>query len=1335
MKLKLYLLVPMAVVCHLLSFAQSDIQIKIVDDPSKMPKGSQEKQLNIYANCPDDITVYADPGKQGADVYWNPITVSTSCSYCTNPIPNCVYMGDFNGHQYYCSLFLSDRDGAEAYALNHGGYLSSINSNAENSFLASQLIDTRAYIGLSDEHQEGEHLWDNNDPVSFTNWDSFEPDDTDRSQNAVELKSSGKWNDCSKYPPKEFIIEFPCLDGTLESGLSNGSFFPLGTTEVRYRFRDACGYETICSFHVTVLSHKSIYIHCSDDIVTQCQKGLNGAYVHWPYPTATTDCDCNFHMPDCIDMGWQGHKQFFCSLFSTSWNDAENWARAQNSNLVIIENEAENMHLASQIQRINAYIGLHDENGNGNFTWVDGRTPNYTNWEPGEPSNIGQNRYVELQPDGQWKTTPGNNGKEFICEKKCLQIHQTSGPRNGGFFPVGMTTVSYRATDACGNSKSCSFKVTVQGGTSIECPDDIYVDCNPSWQGNYVHWEEPEVHSCCNDCIAGHPINGFIYMGARNGQAYYCSTFEENWLNAEQFCQSRGGHLVSIASDTENDFLANMLQTQQALIGLSDQNSEGFFEWSDGSNYNYNHFPSWGSGNTNQRDFVVLTPNGHWDMVDRYTKKEFIMKIPCTHVSQIEGPSNGSFFDEGRHRITYKVEDGCGSSSTCSFYVHVSDCCDKDFTLHCPPDYRGCPGDATDPSNTGEAAIDQIQQCSGVDINYYDEVDEFSPCDIMIERTWVARIPGEPDSEQECVQWIDLLDDEKPYFTDVPADLTLCPGENIPQGLAWAEDNCGDATIQFRDSLGAGNCNTGQINYRIYTATDPCGNEKEYIQRVFFRPDSLAPVISGCPGDIDVQVQDGDCEKKVYWQEPMATDDCGAAILSSNFQPGDVFPEGITHVEYTAEDGCRNRSVCQFKIKVSCTDSIDCGAPQIICPPDYTACPGSPIHPIHTGMPIIIADTANCGDYEVEFWDEYNTQGNCSGAEFFWRVWDVYYFDNPDSVAKCQQKISLEDMEAPYFENCPADILIQSDSCCEKQVYWQPPIAKDSCGLQSVRSNYDPGDYFAPGSTTVTYTAEDLCGNVSTCSFEIVVDCDQFTGYCSSRALSSAESWIESIQINEWDKTTGNNCGYFKQGNSGMIFNKTQAYFVDLIPGSHRQTARGVWRAWIDLNQDEDFEDALEELVRPVQISNGTYSDNFYIPSNALEGTTVLRISYQQMDEYRTSDVQQCCGNYAMGEVEDYQVQIRSTTDVVENIQYESNLEIYPNPSSGQFEYQLTLKKISDINIIIYNSLGQIVYKKTLNDKRDLKDILDISNQKAGSYFLKIETGQESFYKKLVLIR
>ena len=47
-------------------------------------------------------------------------------------------------------------------------------------------------------------------------------------------------------------------------------------------------------------------------------------------------------------------------------------------------------------------------------------------------------------------TSPGN-----------VSIAQIAGPINGSFFPIGVTNITYRATDDCGNTKDCSFSVIV----------------------------------------------------------------------------------------------------------------------------------------------------------------------------------------------------------------------------------------------------------------------------------------------------------------------------------------------------------------------------------------------------------------------------------------------------------------------------------------------------------------------------------------------------------------------------------------------------------------------------------------------------------------------------------------------------------------------------------------------------------------------------------------------------------------------------------------------------------------------------------------------------------
>src|SRR5438094_6466264 len=53
----------------------------------------------------------------------------------------------------------------------------------------------------------------------------------------------------------------------------------------------------------------------------------------------------------------------------------------------------------------------------------------------------------------------------------CPPVMLTSAHSPYDFFPVGMTTVTYTATDAKGNTATCSFTVTVDPG-----PFEMYLD-------------------------------------------------------------------------------------------------------------------------------------------------------------------------------------------------------------------------------------------------------------------------------------------------------------------------------------------------------------------------------------------------------------------------------------------------------------------------------------------------------------------------------------------------------------------------------------------------------------------------------------------------------------------------------------------------------------------------------------------------------------------------------------------------------------------------------------------------------------------------------------------
>src|SRR5206468_5372629 len=97
--------------------------------------------------------------------------------------------------------------------------------------------------------------------------------------------------------------------------------------------------------------------------------------------------------------------------------------------------------------------------------------------------------------------------------------------------------------------------------------------------------------------------------------------------------------------------------------------------------------------------------------------------------------------------------------------------------------------------------------------------------------------------------------------------------------------------------------------------------------------DSEAPLVNGCPGNIEVDAALGAASAVVSWTEPAATDNCpGIALMRvTGPAPGAEFPIGKTVVTYVAVDTSGNTSVCSFDVQVS-GSSGPCTKPTITCP-------------------------------------------------------------------------------------------------------------------------------------------------------------------------------------------------------------------------------------------------------------------------------------------------------------------------------------------------------------------------------------------------------------------
>ena len=109
----------------------------------------------------------------------------------------------------------------------------------------------------------------------------------------------------------------------------------------------------------------------------------------------------------------------------------------------------------------------------------------------------------------------------------------------------------------------------------------------------------------------------------------HCYRLFENklsWPAAEVHCQQEKGHLTSINSNGENNFLYQLKRGSPPWLGINDIHTEGNWVWSDGSAAN---FVNWHAGepNNNGNQDCGQMYNGRWDDDKCQELKSFICKM------------------------------------------------------------------------------------------------------------------------------------------------------------------------------------------------------------------------------------------------------------------------------------------------------------------------------------------------------------------------------------------------------------------------------------------------------------------------------------------------------------------------------------------------------------------------------------------------------------------------------------------------------------------------------------------------------------------------------------
>ena len=112
---------------------------------------------------------------------------------------------------------------------------------------------------------------------------------------------------------------------------------------------------------------------------------------------------------------------------------------------------------------------------------------------------------------------------------------------------------------------------------------------------------------CCGSC----PQNG---GSCYNGNEYKLITTQKTWADAKADCLAMGGHLVSITSSGENSFVDQLIGANCAWIGLTDEASEGTWEWVTGETFSYSHWSTYEPNNCcGGEDYAEICSDGYWN--------------------------------------------------------------------------------------------------------------------------------------------------------------------------------------------------------------------------------------------------------------------------------------------------------------------------------------------------------------------------------------------------------------------------------------------------------------------------------------------------------------------------------------------------------------------------------------------------------------------------------------------------------------------------------------------------------------------------------------------------
>ncbi len=284
-------------------------------------------------------------------------------------------------------------------------------------------------------------------------------------------------------------------------------------------------------------------------------------------------------------------------------------------------------------------------------------------------------------------------------------------------------------------------------------------------------------------------------------------------------------------------------------------------------------------------------------------------------------------------------------------------------------------------------------------------------------------------------------------------------------------DNCSINSMSV--SPNSFTCLNSGANSVVLTVLDLVGRSSTCNSTVTVL-DTINPTFISISSDITANAVSNLCGRVITFPNPTFTDNCSAIISRTDVTglvSGDIFPVGVTTIEYTLIDPTGNITIDSFLITIN-----DIQLPVI------TNCPAN----INVGSSV-----TNCGN-NVN-WVSPTASDNCPGVTLtashspgsFFPVGTttVTYtaVDASNLSTTCIFTVTVTDNVAP---NVPTLATVTSQ--CSATV--TAPTTTDNCAGTITGTTLNPLTYSTQGTFTVVWTFNDGNGNTSTANQLVIVD-------------------------------------------------------------------------------------------------------------------------------------------------------------------------------------------------------------------------------------------------------